>query len=85
MSKKEEIQNRIFEFVVKANKKIKREDINEDTPLLEKRIINSLHVMELLLLVEEITGKGIDVKSIKPGVFSSVKTIMDGFFKSIEG
>lgn len=81
MKTREEIKNEIFNFVLKVNKKITRSDLDGQTPLLEKRVINSLQVMELLLLIEKLTGKPIDVRSIKPGVFTNVDKILESFFK----
>lgn len=81
MKSREEIKNEIFDFILKVNKKITRDQLDGQTPLLEKRVINSLQVMDLLLLIEKMTGKPVDVRSIKPGVFSSVDQIVESFFK----
>lgn len=81
MKSRDEIKNEIFDFILKVNKKITRDQLDGQTPLLEKRVINSLQVMDLLLLIEKMTGKPVDVRSIKPGVFSSVDQIVESFFK----
>jgi acyl carrier protein len=52
----------------------------DDTPILERRIISSLQVMELLLFIEKTSGKPINVNHLKPGSFRSVDTIYDTFF-----
>lgn len=81
MKTRQQIQDEIFDFVLKVNKKVTRDQLDGQTPLLEKRIINSLQVMDLLLLIEKMTGKPVDVRSIKPGVFANVDTIIAAFFK----
>ena len=81
MKSKQEIENELYDFVLRVNKKVTRDELNGQTELLQKRIISSLQVMDLLLLIEKLTGKPIDVRAIKPGAFSSVDKILESFFK----
>jgi acyl carrier protein len=50
-------------------------DFDDDTPLIQRRIITSLQVLDLLLFIEEVTGSPIDVEQLKPGAFRSVNAI----------
>ncbi len=54
--------------------------VSDDTPLIESGIINSLDVVELLLLIERLRGGIINVESLKPGAFSSLNAIIHNFF-----
>ncbi len=54
--------------------------VDDDTPLIESGIINSLDVVELLLLIERLRGGIINVESLKPGAFSSLNAIVHNFF-----
>ena len=67
-------------WILKKNNKIKSEDLNDETLLLESRIISSLHIMELILEIEKLKGSRLNLKNIKPGVFKSVNAIYDAFF-----
>lgn len=54
--------------------------VNDDTPLFRSGLLKSVHVMELILLVEELSGRPVDVEKLKPGAFESVDAIWKGFF-----
>lgn len=56
--------------------------LQDDTPILEQRVISSLQVMELLLFIERIAGKPVNVGQLKPGSFRSVDSIYNTFFVS---
>lgn len=53
--------------------------MRDDTPILEQRILTSLHVLELVLFLEQVTGLPIDVQRLRPGVFRDVDTICRSF------
>lgn len=54
--------------------------LQDDTPILEQRVISSLQVMELLLFIERTSGRPINVGQLKPGSFRSLETIHQTFF-----
>jgi acyl carrier protein len=58
--------------------------IDDDTPILELRIIDSLKVLELVLLVEELTGRPVTVEQLVPGSFRDVDSICRTFFANAE-
>jgi hypothetical protein len=43
---------------------------------LEEGLVTSLQVLDLLLLVEELTGTPVDVARLRPGAFASVRAIV---------
>ncbi|HEX2313486.1 MAG TPA: hypothetical protein VHJ17_07140 [Thermomonospora sp.] len=49
------------------------------TPLFEERHLRSVHLPELLLLLERLTGAPIDVEDLRPGDFRDLDTIMARF------
>ena len=59
--------------------------IDDDTPILELRVIDSLKVLELVLLVEELTGRPVSIEQLVPGSFRDVATICATFFATDEG
>ncbi|MFL5815616.1 MAG: hypothetical protein ACJ763_18745 [Bdellovibrionia bacterium] len=80
MKTESEIKTEIREWVLKTNKKITAAELTDDMHLIEKRIISSLHIMELILLIEKIKASRFDLKAIKPGAFNSIDSIYKSFF-----
>jgi acyl carrier protein len=58
--------------------------IEDDTPILDLRIIDSLKVLELVLLVEELTGRPVTVAQLVPSSFRDVDSICTTFFAGEE-
>ena len=54
--------------------------IEDDTPILEKGILSSLDVVELVLFIESLRGEDVDADSIEPETFASVDALWTGFF-----
>lgn len=54
-------------------------DITDRTPLFELRYLRSLHVPELLLLLERLRGAAIDVDDLRPGDFRDIETLVRRF------
>ena len=52
----------------------------DETALFEDGYVKSLHVPELLLLLEELRdGQPIDVRRLQPGDFRDIDTLVDRF------
>lgn len=81
MKSVDEIKEEIRQWVVE---KSKTEDVSYETPLLENRIISSLQIMDMLLFMEKLSGRKIDVKDLEPGVFKDINSIYTNFFGSTE-
>lgn len=69
------------EWLAQTNGKIRAEDLWDDTLLIQQRIITSLQVMDLIDLLEELTGRSIDVERLTPGVFASINSISRTFLE----
>jgi acyl carrier protein len=48
-------------IVATSSGKIRLEELRDDTPILEQRIISSLHVAELIVFVESLRGGPVDL------------------------
>ena len=81
MKTEKEIRQTLREWVIKTSGKIKPEELTDETPIIEQRIISSLQIMDLILFLEQQTGGSIDVTQLKPGVFRSVNVIYRNFFQ----
>lgn len=53
--------------------------LTDDLPLLAGRHLTSLHVPELILLLERLRGRAIDVERLEAGDFHSIQTISARF------
>lgn len=54
--------------------------VTSDLNVIEKGIVTSLDIMELILFIEQIKGEKFNLKNIKPGSFNSVNSIYASFF-----
>jgi acyl carrier protein len=73
------LREALREWIVKTSGRIVPETLRDDTPILEQRILTSLHVLELVLFLEQVTGRPIDVHRLQPGAFRDVETICRTF------
>ncbi len=82
MKTETEIRQSLREWIVKTSGKIRPEEINDDTPIIERRIISSLQLTDLILMLERLSDNPIDVEMLRPGVFRDINTIYRNFFQS---
>jgi len=76
-----EIRARLRQWIVshaKANPTAAR--LDDQTPLLDTGLLSSLDIVEFVLYVEEIRGEEVDTDDIEPEVFTSIDTLVAGFF-----
>jgi acyl carrier protein len=69
------------EWLAQANGMIRAEELQDDTLLIQQHIITSLQVMDLINLLEELTGRSIEVERLTPGVFASINSISRAFLE----
>tara|TARA_A100000164_G_scaffold346670_1_gene347489 strand:- start:89 stop:322 length:234 start_codon:yes stop_codon:yes gene_type:complete len=55
-------------------------ELNFDSAIFETGILKSIQIMDLILFLEENSGKEIDVEGLKPGAFKDINTIIKNFF-----
>jgi acyl carrier protein len=80
MRTEEEMRQSLRDWIVKTNGKIQTQDLNDQTPIIEQRIISSLQVMDLIFFLEQLSGRPIEVDDLKPGVFRDIDSIYQNFF-----
>lgn len=76
------VKRSLRRFVAETSGKLRPDDIADDTPILERRLISSLQVMDLILHIEELSGRAIDASRLKPGVFRDLNAIFTHFFEA---
>ena len=77
-----EIRQSLRDWIAKTNGKIRAEDLNDDTPIIERRIISSLQLTDLILMLEKLSDNMIDVEMLKPGAFRDINAIYRNFFET---
>jgi len=80
MKSEAEVRQALRAWVLKTSGKIKPEELTDETPIIEQRIISSLQIMDLILFLEQTMGHSIDVEQLKPGVFRNISVITRNFF-----
>ncbi len=76
-----EIRRALRDWVIRTNGKIEPEELDDETPIIEQRIVSSLQIMDLILFLEKLSGKPIEVEKLKPGVFRNIGVIHRNFFE----
>jgi len=74
----------IRNWVLSRAKNLTESTLDETTPLLEARHITSLHVPELLLLIESLRQRPVDLSQLRPGDLKDLRTISARFFQGVE-
>ena len=54
--------------------------LTDATPLIDEGILSSIQVPELLLFIEDLRGRPVEVSELQPGAFRSVDAIVSTFF-----
>ena len=74
------MRSELRSFVLgKARVPRRPEDLTDQTPLLTDGWLRSVHLPELLLLMERLRGTPIDVENLKAGDFRDIDTLMARF------
>ena len=76
-----EVKRTLREWVIRVSGKVPPEALDDETPIIEQRIITSLQILDLILFLEKESGRPIDVSQLKPGVFRNINVIYRNFFQ----
>lgn len=83
MSNREEIRAQLREWVITTSGKIKPEELRDDTPLIEQRVISSLHITDLILFLESLRGSPVDLSLISGASFRDINAVCDTFLSDL--
>jgi len=81
MKSEMETRQAIRDWIIKKNGKISDRELNDQSAIIEQRIITSVQILDLILFLEDLSGKQIDVKNLKKGVFRNIDAIYQNFFR----
>lgn len=79
---KNETKNLIKNWILDMNNSLKSEDVSYDTPILEKKLISSLQVMDLILYLEKLKKGAISLDNMKPESFQNINSIYSSFIET---
>lgn len=72
----------LLEWMRAHSRAVPAAELQVDTPLIQRGVITSLQLAELILFIEQAGGRPIDVARLVPGTFHSVATIAARFFEA---
>ena len=58
------------------------QELRDDTSLITNRLVTSLQVTDLLLFIESLRGRQIEIECLTPGAFHDINTICSTFFRA---
>jgi hypothetical protein len=69
-------------WILGKNKELDPDRLTDSTPLFAERYLRSIHLPELILLVERLRGGAVDVSDLTAGHFRDIDTIVNLFINS---
>jgi acyl carrier protein len=82
MNYAEQMKAELRAWVQAQCKRVESPLIENHTAILEQGLVSSLQLMDLILFIEERSGGGVDIESLKPGAFRDIDTIFARFYRS---
>ncbi|GAB7142829.1 hypothetical protein [Mycobacterium riyadhense] len=79
MRSEPEIREALRRWVLAKATGLEPVELTDQTPLFEERHVRSVHLPELLLLLERLRGAPIDVEDLRPGDFRDIDTLLRRF------
>ncbi len=80
MNKEHSIKDELCRWVANHSAIFTGEVVPSNMAIIEKRVITSVQLMDLILYMEHLRGEPINPQHIKPGAFTSVDSIYQHFF-----
>ena len=76
-----EIRSQLRDWIAEHSKsKVTADAVTDQTPLLDTGLLSSLDIVEFVLFIEELRGDEVDTDDIEPEVFTTIDTLITGFF-----
>jgi hypothetical protein len=79
MRSEAEIRAALRSFVQRQAKGV---PVTDQTPLFTQRVLRSVHLPELILMLERLRGAPVDVECLRQGDFDSIDAIVNRFGES---
>lgn len=76
-----EIKTKLREWILNRSKKaVRREELTDETPIVESGLLSSLDIVEFVLYIESLTGTEIDAEELEPAAFANTNAMYATFF-----
>ena len=72
-------KDRLRAWIVEHGQRVDDATLRDDTPLLEQRILTSLQLAELLLFLEELRARPVDLEGLTGASFRDLGSMMTAF------
>jgi hypothetical protein len=70
---------RLCAWILEHGRRIDGVELTDDTPLLEKRILSSLQIADLLLFLEELRGTPVELEGLTGSSFRDLGSMSRAF------
>jgi acyl carrier protein len=70
-----EFRQALRDWIVEHSVGLGEEDLRDDTPFLERRLITSVQTLDLVLFLEQLCGRSLDLSRLQPGSFRDIDTL----------
>ena len=70
---------RLRAWILEHGKRIDASELRDDTPLLERRILTSLQLADLLLFLEELRGEPVELEGLTGASFRDLGSMSRAF------
>jgi len=70
-------------WLYQINPLVRPGEITSSTPLLQEGVLNSIQLMELILYIERLSERPIEIEALKPSSFKTVDSIYRHFFQGV--
>ena len=72
-------KDRLRAWILEHGKRIDAKELSDDTPLLERRILTSLQIADLLLFLEELRGAPVDLERVDGAALRDLRSLVTTF------
>jgi hypothetical protein len=72
-------KERLRAWILEHGKRIEPAELRDDTPLLERRILTSLQLADLLLFLEELRGEPVDLEALSGSALRDLDSMVKAF------
>jgi hypothetical protein len=72
-------KDRLRAWILEHGKRIDDAELRDDTPLLERRILTSLQIADLLLFLEELRGAPVDLERVNGAALRDLHSLATTF------
>lgn len=75
------IRESLRSWITERSRKSLPSPLLDDTALIEQGILSSVQVMDVILLIERMRNRPVEVDELKPGSFRDINSIVSTFFR----